>query len=77
MTSSCRIAILNITPLLTASLHAMLFRLLFPCLLALALVDEVVRLDEGSLCNLTTVGRRWFDARDVKADGQIKADKVP
>ena len=48
----------------------MLFHLLFPCLLALALVDEmdeveeeeVVRLDGGGLCNLTTVSRRWFDA---------------
>ena len=52
------------------TLHIMLFHFLFPCLLALALVDEVeeeeVRLD-GGLCNLTTVGRRWFDARDEKS----------
>ena len=46
----------------------MIFHILFPCLLALAVVDEVeevveeeeVRLD-GGLCNLTTVGRRWFE----------------
>ena len=52
----------------------MLFHFLFPCLLALALVDEVEeveeeeeevegRLDGGGLCNLTRVGRRWFDKK--------------
>ena len=72
-----------ITPLLTAFLHAMIFHLLFPCLLALALVDEmdeveeeeVVRLDGGGLCNLTTVGRRWFDVRDVKSKKGWQTEK--
>ena len=53
----------------------MLLHFLFSCLLALALVDEVEeeeeeveevegRLDGGGLCNLTRVGRRWFDKRN-------------
>ena len=27
--------------------------------------------DEGSLCNLTKVGRRWFDTGDVKSEREI------
>ena len=27
--------------------------------------------DGGSLCNLTKVGRRWFDTGDVKSEREI------
>ena len=58
----------------------MLFHFLFPSLLALALVDEVEEVDEaeeevvddGSLCNLTRVGRRLFDRGDMKSERLIK-----
>ena len=60
----------------------MLFHVLFLSLLALALVDEVEEeeveeaeevdeVDGGSLCNLTKVGRRWFDTGDVKSEREI------
>ena len=60
----------------------MLFHVLFLSLLALALVDEVEEeeveeaeevdeVDGGSLCNLTKVGRRWFDTGDVKSERKI------
>ena len=60
----------------------MLFHFLLPCLLALALVDEVeevveeeeVRLD-GDLCNLTTVGRRWGHAIDIKSKKKVDRQK--
>ena len=60
----------------------MLFHVLFLSLLALALVDEVEEeeveeaeevdeVDGDSLCNLTKVGRRWFDTGDAKSEREI------